>query len=913
MSRLRELGARLAASLRGERGREADAERLREEWAGHREALGAAAREKLRGQDAMAEAWRDQRGLPWLEDLRRDLSVGWRGLRQAPGFTLVVVLSLALGIGANAAIFSVLDAALYQSLPIAAPRRLALLYWQAKRWPKALNQSGQGAPASVTGVGSYSLAYPTYEYLRDHARAVFSGVAGFAPISFGAATTALTVRRQTTLTRAELVTGGFFAALGLRPAAGRLLNAGDERAGAPMAAVLSYGFWRRQFGGSRAILGRAVEINGAAATIVGVAPRGFEGVEPGTSWDVWVGMSPTTPAALAPWGYMPPNLSVYRSTAYWWLQVMARLRPGVTRARAEAELGPVFRRITLAGLEPAPRGGAIPQLGMMSGAQGINGFRADNGQSLYVLMAVVGLLLLLACVNVAALLLARAAARRREIGVRLALGARRSRLVRQLLTESVLLALLGGAAGALLAPLGVKLLLALMGGATALPLAVRVNPAIVGFTLGVSLATGILFGLAPALRSTRVQLAGTLGTVRTPAGERQRLRGDKALAMSQVALSLVLLIAAGLFARTLNALQDRRLGFQPDHLLVFGVDGEQAGYHGADLVALYRNVTAKLAALPGVSGVTASRLGLLTGWFSNGTLRVPGAKLPRAARGADLNGVGPGFFGVMGIPMRLGRNFNDADLTSSRPVAVVSETLARHLFGAADPLGREVQVAQPPGGPLYTIVGVAADARYSGVRGAMPPVLYTPYAQMPAPVSSLVFEVRMAGDPQAVLPEVRAAMHGIDPALALSGVTLQTAVDAGHFGQERMFAELSGFFGLLGLLLAAIGLEGTMAYAVARRTGEIGIRMALGARRGQVLAGVLRETLTLTLAGVVAGLLGAWAASRLIAGQLYGVAATDPATFAAAAAVMLAVAALAGWWPALRAARVDPMRALRAE
>lgn len=910
MSRLREFGARLAASLRGESGREADAERLREEWAGHREALGAEARQKLRGEDAVSEAWRDQRGLPWLEDLRRDLSVGWRGLQKAPGFTLVVVLSLALGIGANAAIFSVLDAALYQNLPVQAPRRLALLYWHARTWPKALNQSGQEGPADVAGVSSYSLAYPTYEYLREHAGEVFSGVAGFAPISFGAATTALMVHRRTTLTRAELVTGGFFAMLGLRPAAGRLLGVRDGRAGAPEAAVLSYGFWRRQFGGSRAVIGRAVELNGAPATIVGVAPRGFEGVEPGTNWDVWAALSPTTPAALAPWGYVPPNLSIVHATAYWWLQVMARLRPGVSRARAQAELEPAFRRITRAGLNPAPTGNGVPELGLLSGAQGINGFRSDNGQSLYILMAVVGLLLLLACVNVAALLLARAAARRREIGVRLALGARRSRLVRQLLTESVLLALLGGAAGALLAPLGVKLLLRLMGEATAL--AVRLNPAIVLFTVAISLATGILFGLAPALRSTRVQLAGTLGTVRTPAGERQRLRGDKALAMSQVALSLVLLIAAGLFARTLDALQRRPLGFDPDHLLVFGLNGEQAGYHGAELVALYRNLAAKLAALPGVSGVTASRLGLLTGWSSSFPLQVPGMNLPRAARQSDHNGVGPHFFRVMGIPMRLGRDFTGADLTSSRPVAVVSATLARNLFGAADPLGREV-TSDGRGGPVYTIVGVAADARYSGVRGKMPAVLYTPYSQMPAPVSNLVFEVRLAGDPQAVVPEVRSAIRGLDPALALAGVKLQADVDAEHFGPQRMFAALSGFFGLLGLLLAAIGLEGTMAYAVARRTGEIGIRMALGARRGQVLAAVLRETLGLTLAGVAAGLLGAWAASRLLAGQLYGVAPTDPATFAAAAVLMLAAAALAGGWPALRAARVDPMLALRAE
>ncbi|MGH9415757.1 MAG: ADOP family duplicated permease [Terriglobales bacterium] len=913
MPSLREWLYRLAASLRGDR----SARRLREELDTHAALLAAegagrrCAALRLGGPDQIEAAWRDQRGLRWLDDLRRDAKLALRSLRRSPGFTAVVVISLALGIGTNAAIFSVLNAAAWRSLPVPDPGRLTLLYWHAAKRPGALNQSGgQGPP--VAGAASYSLAYPTYEQLRDHSQGVLSSIFGFAPLGFGP--TALEVGGETATLRATLVTGEFFSGLGVKVARGRLIGRGDERDGAPTAIVLSYGYWTRQFARAPGIVGRAALIAGTPATIVGVATPSFHGVQTGSEVDAWVSMSPSSPATLTAWGLAPPNVSLYRSTDYWWLQMMARLPPGVSRQQAVAALGPLFRSLTLTGLSPAPKADATPQLGLQRGEQGFSPYQGSGSQTLWILMALVGLLLLLACVNIAALLLARASARRQEISVRLALGASRARLVRQLLTESLLLALGGGALGAALAPLGVRLLLALMGGdGTPLPLTVGVDGPIVVFTAAVAVLVGIGFGLAPAMRSTRVGVASALAGGRGGTG-RVRLGADKALVIAQVALSLVLLIGAGLFLRTLTALQRRPLGFNPRNLLLVSLDGTQAGYRGPALLTLYRRVQVRLQALPSVAAATSSRLPLLTGWSSNGGVTVPGLKLSDRAAGVYMNTVGPDFFKTLGIPLLYGRGITADDTAANARVAVVNQALVEKIFGGATPIGRSIGESLFSNQTVYyRIVGVCANARFGGVRGAMPPTLYEPWMQAPLVTGLVTFEVRFSGSESAAAVGIRLALHDIDPALAPTRLELQTAASGLAHDQQRMFADLGGFFGLLGLLLAAIGIEGTMAYAVARRRSELGIRMALGARGTQLQWSVLRETLGMTLAGVAAGVIGGYFAAQIIAAQLFGVAPTDPASFAAAAGLMLAVALAAAWLPARRAARLDPAQVLRAQ
>lgn len=864
---------------------------------------------RLGGQDQIAERWRDQRGWRWVDDLRRDFRVALRSLRRAPGFTAVVVVTLALGIGANTAIFSLLDTALLQKLPVENPDQLTLLYWSTPQFPPALNQYARNTGLSGPGTTSYSFAYPTYAYLRDHSRGVLSSIFGFAPL--GSSKAAIGIGGRTVLARGAVVTGEFFTGLGLHAARGRVLTRADEKPGAPAAAVLSYGYWTRQFGRDTSIIGRNVTVNDAPATIVGVAPPGFQGVEPGQAIELWVAISPTSPAGLIPWG--ASGNQFYHDPGFWWLQMMVRRRPGVTPARAEAELAPAFQRLTHNGLNPAPTPEQMPRLGALPGAHGVNLFRIQNVQTLWVLIAVAGLLLLLACVNVAALLLARSSARRKEIGVRMALGAGRGRLVRQLLVESILLSLIGGGIGALLAPVGIRLLLAMLDGTTPVAVQVTVDGYVVAFTVGAAVLCGVLFGLAPALRSTRLKLATVATSGRGASGQQTHFGSDKALAAAQVALSVFLLVAAGLFLQMLRSLQNAQLGFNPNRVALVYLDGSQAGLHGDQLATLYGQVQQRLAALPGVRAVTMSSFALLGGPLSDGRVTVPGLDLPRAQTHTDKNKVGAGFLATMEIGLRAGRDFTAADMNSPYPVAIVNQALAQNLFGDKNPLGRSIYNGPNATGTPFEIVGVAANARYSDLDGPMPPTIYYPFYDPGGKLGGLVFEIRTQGNPNAILPSVRQAVEKLNPALTISGTWTQEQLVYLQMSSQRLIARLAAFFGLLGLLLAAIGIEGTMAYAVSRRTSEIGIRMALGARRSQVLTGVLREVVWLALLGVVAGLLGAFAVARLLASNLNGVSPTDPVALGEAVLLMLAVAVAAGALPAWRAASVDPVTALRSE
>jgi predicted permease len=542
--------------------------------------------------------------------------------------------------------------------------------------------------------------------------------------------------------------------------------------------------------------------------------------------------------------------------------------------------------------------------------------RQGFSRPLWLLTVVVGLVLLIACANIATLLLARATARQREIGIRLTLGASRWRLIRQLLTESVLLSVIGGFLGLLFAQWGSRALLLLMAGnATTLDLGGRPDLTVLGYCASVSVLTGILFGLAPAIRATRVDVAPTLKESSSGfAVLASRLRLGKALVIVQVALSLLLLVGAGLFVRTLSNLQRQNLGFNHRNLLMFAIDPTKNGYEGRRILSLCDNIRERLQAVPGVQAVTFSELALLTGWMNNGPIAIEGYQTkPGQEMGVEWDAVGPGFFETMGIRLLLGRSIGRRDTSNSPKIAVVNEAMARRYFGDSNPIGRRFSLDEKfdPVRALE-IVGVVENAKYADLR-TDPRMVYIPNAQEEPSLGRMYFEIRTAGDPTALVAAIRSAIREIEPSLGLEGVKTQTQLIEEALTQERLFAELCSFFGLLALALAAVGLYGLMAYSVARRTNEIGIRMALGAQRKQVLYMVIRQAVGLVAVGVAAGLLLALATTRLIASELFGLKPTDPLSLGLAAFFMLAVAVLAAYLPARRATKVDPMVALRYE
>jgi predicted permease len=591
-----------------------------------------------------------------------------------------------------------------------------------------------------------------------------------------------------------------------------------------------------------------------------------------------------------------------------------RLKPGVGEDQARAELDVLFQRSLTQGLSTPPPADELPHLELMPASGGMHLLRQRFSEPLWVLMSAVALVLLIACANVATLLLARAAARRKEMSVRLATGASRARLIRQLLTESVVLAAIGGGLGLLLAQWGSRVLLVLMSPAGQ-PLALDVRPdsTVLVFSAAVCVLTGTLFGLAPAFRATRVDLAG--GLKASAQSSTPRLGLVKALVAGQVALSLLLLIGAGLFLRTLDNLMSQDVGFDQRNLLLFSLDARRDGSTQESLAAVYQRVLEGIEALPGVRSATASGLALLTGWMSNTGITTDGPPLESGqSNNVYWNGVGPAFLETMGIPVVLGRDIEWRDIQGSRKVIVVNEAMARHFFPDGNPLRHHISF---PGSPrpdeTYEIVGVAGNAKYDRMRQEPPRTLYVPYTSMAGTLGRLFFEIRTVGEPAAILPGVREAVQRVDRELPLIEVKTQTGQIQESLSQELMFARLATFFAALALLLVAVGLYGTLAYAVTRRTNEIGIRMALGAQRFSVLWMILRDSLVLILAGAAIGLPLAYATTRFVESQLYGVQSNDLVTVSIAVAILSAVGALAGYLPARRAARIDPMVALRHE
>jgi predicted permease len=840
-----------------------------------------------------------------MAHLAQDLRYALRSLGRTPGFAVVVVATLALGIGANAAIFSLMDQLLLRRLPVRAPEQLVQL-------------DGPGTYSGRT-MNDRTFSVPMYLDFRDD-NAAFDGLIARAPFS-----AALAFQGQSERVNVELVSGNTFQVLGTVPVLGRALTPDDDRVpGGHPVAVLGYGYWQRRFAGDRGILNQVVTVNATPMTVVGVAPPGFAGVVAVQAPDLFVPLM--MKAQVTPtWNDLDNRRSRFVS-------VVGRLKPGLTLDQAKAALDVRYQQILAYELETVPefatqserfkeRFGA-KTLTLHEAGRGLSDFRNDLAAPLAVLMAMVGLVLLIACANVANLLLARAASRQREISLRLALGATRGRIVAQTLVESLVLAVLGGGAGLLLSGWVANALVA------ALPFeelaeSLRAAPdaRVVSFTAAISLLTALVFGTVPALQGARADLNRTL---REEAGSlsggvsHARLR--KGLVVAQVALSMLLVAGAGLFARSLYNLRHLDPGFQTEQLVTFRVDPALAGYDQPRIKRVYADLEEALRRLPGARSVTFAAVPVLNDDQASRTVQVQGyTTKPDENMNPAVNEVGPGYFSAMGLPLLAGREFTERDVDGAPRVAIVNETFARYYFGTESAIGRRFgfRVMNDPG--AVEIVGVVKDALYRGMRqgttddNQTPRFIYTPYQQSEE-INELTGYVRAGPELGAGAAEaIRQAVRRVDAALPLYEVrSMDEQLDRALF-TERMLAALSAAFGLLATLLAAVGLYGVMAYMVARRTREIGIRIALGADRGQVLGLVLREVALLTLVGIGLGIPGALGLSQVVKAQLYGLAAVDPWSMAAAAAILGGVGLAAGYLPARRAARTEPLVALKAE
>ena len=865
---------------------------------------------------SIAEDYRAERRFLFFDTLFQDLRFALRMLRKSPGFTAVAILTLALGIGANTAIFSLIDAVMLRSLPIRNPQQLILLEWRAAHEPSTNSSyNWSGCPGVSTDQalfiinpaappGGCTFSYPMFEQLRSR-RDIFSDLCTF----IGGQSEHLTLNGSVSMTNGFLISGDFFSTLGIRAILGRTLGPADDQPNSQPAAMLSYAFWKSRFRGDPSILGKSILLEKTSFTVVGITAPGFTGIDPGRSVDVWMPLS--SQAYVAP--YVPKRTSA-NST---WLEMMARLKPGVSRSRAQSALSVLFANATTTGSTAMFKPNDLPRIELVGAARGLTSLRREFSQPLFVLMACVGIILLIACANVAGLFLARASARRQEIAMRLTLGATRGRVARQLLTEGLLTSVLGASLGILLAYWSASALVAFLWNIWYSPIDLDVRPdgLVLAFTCGIAVLAAVLFGLAPALESTRVDLAPTLkgaANKRLPFFAGRRLGFGSALVVAQVALSIVVLIGAGLLVRTLINLEQMNVGFETDHLLLFSVDMTMAGHtvfdNSPQVYQLKRALQTRLAALPGVTSATYSMSPLLSGGSMTDDLKIPGASASSAIS-TDMLPVGPGFFETMRIPLLSGRTFTAADFTSSvtpQP-AVINQSFAEKFFGNANPLGRGIADSNSTKAD-WQIVGVVSDAKYNSLREAIAPTIYTPQKY-----SAAEFELRTKSSPKALIPLVRDAARQVNSSLLLSDFKTQTEQIDQLLYQERLVAGLSSLFAALSLLLACIGLYGLLSYEVARRTRELGIRMALGAQTRDLLRLVVGQGILLVLIGAAIGIAVAIGVTRFMASMLYGIHADDPLTFTGVAILLTLVALAACYIPARRAMKVDPLVALRYE
>jgi predicted permease len=837
----------------------------------------------------------------------KDLRYALRMLVKSPGFALIGILTLALGIGANTAIFSLVDAVLLRQLPVKNPQQLVLFTWNAERkWPPNFSQTGAES--------RFSFSYPAFKELHDQNH-VLSSVFAFVPLGFTPQNTTVGIDGHPTLANGMMVTGEFFSGLGVTPLLGRGITEEDENPGAPRVAVISYAYWASRFGRDPSVVGRSVTVNNLPFTIVGVTPPSFYGVQAGVAPDIWLAFDDLP--NLRPWSQKPTGSdSVYTARNWINLNIMGCLKPGMSREQAQAELDILFHQFLTSDWKPQSQSD-VPGFSLTPAGQGIPYLREALTQPLLILMAAVGMVLLIACANVATLLLARAMARQKEVSVRLALGASRGRLVQQLLTESVLMAAFGGAVGLLFASWGTQALLALYAsGQNQVALHVTPDRSMLLFTLAISVLTGILFGLAPALRASGFDLAVSMReTAANVTAGRDRHRLGRSLVVVQVALSLVLMIGAGLFVRTLVNYEGHDFGFNQSHLISFGVDPTRAGYQGERLMNLYTQAIERVRALPGVQSATITEYEPFSGWSNNSNIAIVGAARKSGNSLLRFQVVGPDFFPTMQIPIVLGRGIEQSDTAATPLVAVVDQTFVKEFLPNENPIGQKFYFGrQPTPKNTFEIVGVSKPAELTNVHATLRPKAYLAYAQAPpALLGALFFEVRAQGDPRALISSLREAIRDIDPGLPLMGLETQKELLEETLTQERLFARLSSIFGILALVLSIIGLYGTMAYTVTRKTHEIGIRMALGATPSEVVGMFVGQGVRLAGIGVGIGLVGAWGVTRLAHSLMYGVSATDPITFISVALLLVLVCATACYIPARRATRVAPVTALHYE
>ena len=851
----------------------------------------------------------------------KDARHAMRMLLHAKGWTTVVVLSLGLGIGANAALFSAVNGMLLTRIPVKDPDTLVRLRWIGKN-DMVTSSSDYGfvakGPDGQTVRTTFS--YPMFQQFVADNRTM-TDLAAFAPFSRVNAV----VDGQAELASAFISSGNYYQLFGVDSRLGRVIVPDDDKPTAAPVAVISSKYWHSRFGTDPAIVGKTIKINGVQVTIVGVLRPEFTGVQQPVAelQDISVPLAllpqlEITPAPAPGTAPPPPRLA---QPTYWWLQIIGRLKPGATAAQVHGNLETVFQQTARTGLDSymksltdAERSTAsnrnrteVPRLRVESGARGIYDANTNDLRSVTILMVVVALVLLIVCANVANLLLSRATTRQKELSVRLSLGATRARLMRQLLTESMLLAAMGGALGILIGYWGRQLLPGPPG--QTLPMDWKV----IAFVLAVTLSTGIVFGILPALRGTGMNVSSALKeTSRSVVAGRSVL--GKSLLIVQVAISLVLLIGAGLFLQTLQNLRHVDVGFNPQNLLLFRVNPALNRYDEKKMTGLYHDLIERLGSVPGVRGVAMSNPALLSGSVNGTGIYVQGRVYSNVRQGNnnDINRlvISPTFFEVMGIPVVLGRTFTERDNATAPKVVIINEAAVRKYFPNENPIGRRFGTSVETSGQME-IVGVLHDVKYDSVRDAAPPTMFQPYAQ--TRVGGAVFELRTAGAPAGVMGAVRQAAREIDPNLPLTDVSTQIEQVERRFAQEKLFAQAYTLFGGLALFLASIGLFGLMSYNVSRRTNEIGIRMALGAQRYDVLRLVMRESMILVAIGVVAGIGIAFASSRLVSTLLFGLAPRDLRSMMMAVAVMVVVSALAGYLPARRASRVDPMVALHYE
>jgi len=852
--------------------------------------------------DEQRERARSRRDM--LSELKQDVAFALRTLRRNKAFTAVIVGALAIGIGANTAIFTLIDAVMMRTLPVAHPEQLVVI-----GDPAHVGSSWNGS------VRTDVISYPLYKDIRDHNR-LFSDVlaSGRAP--------RLDVQLDPSHPelehpRGRFVTANYFSLLGVPAAIGRVFDGSmDDVPGSSPLAVISHGYWERRFASDPAVIGRAVTIDGIKITIIGVAPSYYTGEIVGSSPDIWLPI--TMQDALR------PHEKVLNDRKASWLLLLGRLTPRATLAQAQLQI-PVLMTRDIIAAGPAPLVHEFladkSKFYISDGSKGFSRVRDTFRAPLFTLMTGVALLLCIICANVANLLLARAVARGREMSVRLALGAERSRLVRQLLTESAVLACLSAATGLLVAWWGSHALLTLASDGRGIPLETGADVTVLAFTVLVSVGAVGLFGLAPALRASRIDLASMMrsGAGAIAGGSLGLRRGRTPLGMllviGQVALSIVLLVAATMLVRSLRNVQSTRVGIDRDHLVIIDVDAPSRGYTGARLGPFANHVRDRLAALPGVAAVTFSENGIFSGTESGATIQIPGFAMRKPS---DMqiawDQVGAGYMHAIGAHLLAGRDIEKSDEVQPPRVAVVNQTLAKFYFGDTA-VGRYLHFNDTV--PVQ-IVGVVADIRDHDLSAPMPRRVYFSFVHAADSLnlgwpSGVRFEVRTVGDPSALVQPLRAAILGVDPVLAIDTIDPLPTLLSESISQERLLAQLATAFGTLALLLAAIGLYGVMSYAMARRTGEIGLRIALGADRRRVIGMVLGDALRLVAVGMVVGLVLVLATVRFLASELHDISTTDPTSIAVAVVVLTASAIAAGLVPALRASRVSPIVALRAE